>query len=281
MTQPFTVACIQTTTGPDVAANLAQTSALIRDAHRSGARLIVLPEVVNILDMDRVALAKKVAVEADDVSLAAFCALAAELGVWLLVGSLVLRHETALNAEGNPRFANRSFLIGDDGLVRNRYTKIHLFDVDLGNGESYHESSAYEPGDQAVLAETPWGRLGITICYDLRFPHLYRQLAQAGARFLSIPSAFARPSGKAHWHVLMRARAIENGCFVFAAAQCGDHGAGRLTYGHSLIVDPWGEILADGGQETGYILADINPAQVDEVRRKIPSLMHDRPYSGL
>jgi deaminated glutathione amidase len=281
MTQPFTVACIQTTSGPDVSVNIGQVSGLIRDAHRSGARLIVLPEVVNVLDMDRKALAKKLNVEADDPALAAFRVLAAELKIWLLVGSLSLLHETALKADGSPKFANRSFLIGDDGEVRARYTKIHLFDVDLGGGETYLESAAYEPGNEAVLADTPWGKLGVTICYDLRFPHLYRQLAQAGARFLSIPSAFARPSGKAHWHVLMRARAIENGCFVFAAAQCGDHGGGRKTFGHSLIVDPWGEILADGGQETGYVLAEIDPAETDAVRRKIPSLLHDRPYRAI
>lgn len=279
MSQTFIVACVQTTTGPDVDANIRQVTELIRDAHKSGAQLVVLPEVVNVLDMDRKALAKKVSLETEDATLEAFCELAAELKIWLLVGSLVLTHEQGETAQGNVKFANRSFLIGDDGNVRNRYTKIHLFDVDLGNGESYRESSSYEPGHEAVLANTPWGKLGMTICYDLRFPHLYRQLAQAGAKFLSIPSAFARPSGKAHWHVLMRARAIENGCFVFAAAQCGDHGGGRLTYGHSVIVDPWGEILADGGQEKGYILAEIDVGQVDEIRAKIPSLSHDRDYT--
>lgn len=279
MTEPtFTVACVQTTTGPDIAANIEQASGFIREAQKSGAQLIVLPEVVNVLDMDRGALAKKVSVEDDDLSLKAFCELARELEIWLLIGSLGLRHEQGEDAHGRPQFANRSFLIDDKGQIRNRYTKIHLFDVDLDNGESYRESSAYIPGDEAALAETPWGKLGMTICYDIRFPHLYRQLAQAGAKFLSIPAAFARPSGKAHWHVLMRARAIENGCFVFAAAQCGDHGGGRLTYGHSLIVDPWGEILADGGQETGFILAEIDVNQVDAVRRKIPSLSHDRTY---
>lgn len=278
MSQFFKVACIQTTSGPDMAANVAQASDFIREAHKSRAQLIILPEVVNVLDMDRSALRKKAAPETEDTSLAAFCALASELKVWILVGSLCLRHEQGEDTDGNLKFANRSFLIDDAGIIRNRYTKIHLFDVDLGNGESYRESSAYEPGDDAVIADTPWGKLGMTICYDIRFPHLYRELAQAGAQFLSIPAAFARPSGKAHWHVLMRARAIENGCFVFAAAQCGDHGGGRLTYGHSLIIDPWGEILADGGQEKGFIIADIDVAQVDVVRGKIPSLLHDRPY---
>ena len=279
MSQTFTVACVQTTAGPDVKTNIANASALVRDAHKSGATLIVLPEVTNVIDMDRTALAEKLSAEAEDTSLAAFCALAAELKIWLLVGSLGIKHETALNAEGKPKFANRSFLIGDDGVVRNRYTKIHLFDVDLGAGESYQESKSYEPGNEAVVADTPWGKLGMTICYDIRFPHLYRKLAQAGAKFLSIPAAFARPSGKAHWHVLMRARAIENGCYVFAAAQCGEHGGGRTTYGHSLIVDPWGEILADGGTDIGFVLAEIDTSLVDEARRKIPSLTHDRDYT--
>ena len=279
MVQTFTVACVQTTAGPDVKTNIINASALVREAHKSGATLIVLPEVTNIIDMDRSAMAEKLSAEVDDISLVAFCTLAVELKVWLLLGSLGLKHETALNAEGKPKFANRSFLIGDDGVVRNRYTKIHLFDVDLGAGETYQESKSYEPGNETVVADTPWGKLGMTICYDIRFPHLYRKLAQAGAKFLSIPAAFARPSGKAHWHVLMRARAIENGCYVFAAAQCGEHGGGRSTYGHSLIVDPWGEILADGGTEIGFVLAEIDISLVDKVRQKIPSLTHDRDYS--
>ncbi len=279
MVQTFTVACVQTTAGPDVKTNIINASALVREAHKSGATLIVLPEETNIIDMDRSAMAEKLSAEVDDISLVAFCTLAVELKVWLLLGSLGLKHETALNAEGKPKFANRSFLIGDDGVVRNRYTKIHLFDVDLGAGETYQESKSYEPGNETVVADTPWGKLGMTICYDIRFPHLYRKLAQAGAKFLSIPAAFARPSGKAHWHVLMRARAIENGCYVFAAAQCGEHGGGRSTYGHSLIVDPWGEILADGGTEIGFVLAEIDTSLVDKVRQKIPSLTHDRDYS--
>ena len=279
MVQTFTVACVQTTAGPDVKTNIINASALVREAHKSGATLIVLPEMTNIIDMDRSAMAEKLSAEVDDISLVAFCTLAVELKVWLLLGSLGLKHETALNAEGKPKFANRSFLIGDDGVVRNRYTKIHLFDVDLGAGETYQESKSYEPGNETVVADTPWGKLGMTICYDIRFPHLYRKLAQAGAKFLSIPAAFARPSGKAHWHVLMRARAIENGCYVFAAAQCGEHGGGRSTYGHSLIVDPWGEILADGGTEIGFVLAEIDISLVDKVRQKIPSLTHDRDYS--
>lgn len=275
MNTPFTVACIQMTSGPDVTDNIAQACALVRDAHNAGAELIVLPEVINTLELDNQALAKKTKLEIEDSGLAAFCALAFELQIWLLVGSLSLRHETALDETGNAMFANRSFMIGPDGIVRDRYSKIHLFDVDLGAGEKYSESKSYQPGSDAVLTDTAWGKLGMTIGYDIRFPQLYRHLAQAGAAFLSVPAAFARPSGKAHWHVLLRARAIENGCYVFAAAQCGDHGGARLTYGHSLVVDPWGNVLADGGQESGFILADIDPAEVDLARAKIPSLSQD------
>jgi predicted amidohydrolase len=175
--------------------------------------------------------------------------------------------------------ANRSFLIDPKGAVRARYDKIHMFDVDLGKGEVYRESKSYAAGTKAVTARLPWGRLGMTVCYDLRFPQLYRALAQEGADFLSVPSAFTRPSGSAHWHVLLRARAIETGCFVFAPAQCGVHEGGRKTYGHSLIVDPWGEVLADGGNEPGFITARIEPERVIEARRRIPSLDHDRRFS--
>ena len=279
MNQMFNVACIQTTTGPNISINISNATALVRDAHNSGANLIVLPEVTNIIDMDRAALSEKLTLEASDASLFAFCALAEELKVWILIGSLALIHETAINSKGKPKFANRSFLIGGDGIIRHRYDKIHLFDVDLGVGEHYQESSVYEPGNQAVLADTPWGKLGMTVCYDIRFPYLYRNLSQAGAKFLSIPAAFSRISGRAHWHVLMRARAIETGCYVFAAAQCGEHGGGRATYGHSLIVDPWGKVLADGGTKTGFVMAEIDANFVDEVRRKIPSLFHDRDYN--
>ncbi len=279
MAEKFRVACVQTTTGPEVAANIDHASGLIRDAARAGADLIVLPEVVNVMDLNRKEIAGKTEQEENDPTLKAICALALELGVWLLIGSLVIKH-TVLDDKGNPKFANRSFLINSDGEVTARYDKIHMFDVDLDGGESYRESSAYEPGQQATLADTPWGKLGMTICYDLRFPYLYRHLAHEGARFLAIPAAFTRPTGKAHWHVLMRARAIENGCFVFAAAQCGDHGGGRLTYGHSIIVDPWGEVLADGGQQPGFVIADIDISEVDRVRAKVPSLIHDRAFGA-
>jgi len=277
MSETFKVACVQTTTGADVARNIEQTTALIRQAAHAGAQLVILPEVVNVMDLDRKALAGKTELESADPSLRAFQALAAELQIWLLVGSVVVRH-TVLDDKGNPKFANRGFMINPTGDITARYDKIHMFDVDLDNGESYRESSAYEPGDQAVVADTPWGKVGMSICYDLRFPHLYRHLAHQGAKFLAIPAAFTRPTGKAHWHVLMRARAIENGCFVFAAAQCGDHGGGRLTYGHSIIVDPWGEVLADGGQQIGYVMADIDVGAVDRIRGKVPSLRHDRSF---
>ncbi len=274
----FKVACVQTTTGPEVAANIDHATALVRDAAKAGANLIVLPEVVNVMDLNRKDLAAKTVPEDDDAALKAFRKLAAELDIWLLVGSLVVKH-TVLDDKGHPKFANRSFMINNAGEITARYDKIHMFDVDLDDGESYRESSAYEPGREAVLTDTPWGKLGMTICYDLRFPYLFRHLAHAGAKFLAIPAAFTRPTGKAHWHVLMRARAIENSCFVFAAAQCGDHGEGRLTYGHSIIVDPWGEVLADGGQQTGFAIADIDVDLVDSVRAKVPSLRNDRPIN--
>ena len=278
MTDVFRAACVQTTTGPDVAANIRHASALVRDAAKAGARLIALPEVVNVMDLDRKALAAKTVTPDEDPALKAFQALASELDIWLLVGSLVVKH-TALDDRGHAKFANRSFMISNNGDVTAYYDKMHMFDVDLDGGESYRESNAYEPGSEAVLTDTPWGRLGMSICYDLRFPYLYRHLAHQGAKFLAIPAAFTRPTGKAHWHVLMRARAIENGCFVFAAAQCGDHGEGRLTFGHSVIVDPWGVVLADAGQQPGFAIADIDVGLVDQVRAKIPSLSNDRSFT--
>jgi len=277
--ETFKAACVQTTSGPDVQENFEHAGALIRSAVEAGADMVMLPEVVNVMNLNRKALAEKTCHEDDDPSLRGFRELASETGVWLLLGSIIVKHDDAAGAEGRPKFSNRSFLLDPDGAIVARYDKIHMFDVDLDGGESYRESSAYEPGGQAVTVETPWGTVGLSICYDLRFPYLYRHLAHSGARFLTIPAAFTRPTGKAHWHVLMRARAIETGCFVFAPAQCGDHGGGRLTYGHSLIVDPWGGILADGGDEPGFVMADIDPALVDEVRGKVPSINHDRAFT--
>ncbi|HEX2151806.1 MAG TPA: carbon-nitrogen hydrolase family protein, partial [Stellaceae bacterium] len=206
--------------------------------------------------------------------------LARETAAWLLLGSLVIDQAGEPGADpGESRLANRSFLIDSTGAIVARYDKIHMFDIDLPGGESYRESNAYSPGGHTVVAETPWGRLGMSVCYDLRFPHLYRALAQAGADFLSVPSVFTVPTGRAHWHVLLRARAIENGVFVFAPAQWGEHAGGRRSYGHSLIVDPWGEVLADGGEETGIVTARIDPARVAEARRSVPSLTHDRAFT--
>jgi len=218
--------------------------------------------------------------EANHPVLAALREVARETGVWLLIGSLAVDISREPGpAEGERRLANRSYLVDPSGAVVAHYDKIHMFDVDLAGGESYRESNAFRPGGRTVLAETPWGVLGMTVCYDLRFPHLYRALAQAGADFLAIPSAFTVPTGKAHWHVLMRARAIENGCFVFAPAQWGEHAEGRRTYGHSLIVDPWGEVLADAGEGVGIVSARIDVAAIAKARRMVPSLQHDRPFT--
>jgi predicted amidohydrolase len=204
-------------------------------------------------------------------ALFAFRELARDTGLWLHCGSL------AILLDGD-RVANRSFLIDPEGVIRARYDKIHMFDVDLAGGESYRESNNYRPGELAVIADLPWGRLGVTICYDLRFPALYRALAEAGASFLAIPAAFTKQTGEAHWHVLMRARAIENGCYVIAAAQGGQHENGRSTFGHSIVVDPWGKIVAEGGIEPGVIMAEIDPAAVVAARSKVPSLNHGRRF---
>jgi deaminated glutathione amidase len=271
---PFTAACIQFTAGDNPAANLATVAGLCRQARDAGAELIMTPEVTNFVagGRRRAELARS---EAEDPVLAGLREVARETGAWVLIGSLAIDAAR----EGDRRLANRSFLVDATGGIVARYDKIHMFDVDLAGGESYRESNAYRPGEHTVVAETPWGRLGMTVCYDLRFPHLYRSLAQAGADFLSVPSVFTVPTGRAHWHVLLRARAIENGAFVFAPAQCGEHSEGRRSYGHSLIVDPWGEILADGGETPGYVTAHIDPAQIAERRRMVPSLQHDRPFT--
>jgi len=270
----FKAACIQLSSAREVEPNILAASALIRAARDEGADLIMTPEVSDMMEPRRTERVAKAKDEASHAMLAAFRDLARETGAWLLLGSAVVRRE-----DGDERLANRSFLIAPDGAIAARYDKIHMFDVELAGGESYRESNAFRPGEAAVLAPLPWGMLGMTICYDLRFPHLYRALAQAGADFLSIPSAFTVPTGRAHWHVLMRARAIENGAFVFAPAQWGEHAEGRKTYGHSLIVAPWGEILAEAEDGTGYIIAEIDPAAIADARRAVPALRHDRPYA--
>jgi predicted amidohydrolase len=259
------VACVQFCASDDVAANIAAASALIREAHGQGAKFIATPENTNLMAANKAAKFELVAAQEDDPSLAAFRALAAELGIWLLIGSLAIK----LSAD---KVANRSFLISPDGGIATHYDKIHLYDVDLPNGEVYRESNTVAGGGLAVTADLPFGRIGLTVCYDLRFPHLYRTLAQDGAFLFTIPAAFTAETGKAHWHVLVRARAIENGAFVIAPAQCGSHPGNRRTFGHSLIVSPWGEILAEGGDEPGVIIADIDPARTVAVRAQIPSL---------
>jgi predicted amidohydrolase len=230
--------------------------------------------MTNILEVKRERLFAAIAPEESDASLAALRELARKLQIFLHVGSLAIK----LSAE---KAANRSFLIDESGEITARYDKIHMFDVDLASGESYRESRNYRPGEIAVMADLPWGKLGLTICYDLRFPALYRALAVAGSSFLAIPSAFTKQTGEAHWHVLNRARGIENGAFIFAAAQGGLHENARETFGHSLIVDPWGRILAEGDAEPGVVLASIDPAEVAAARAKIPSLSHGRRFEML
>lgn len=264
------VACVQMRSGVEVAPNIAAASALIREAAGKGAKFIATPEMTNLLDI-RPGMARPKIEEQDDIPLHSFQALAAQLGVTLLIGSL------AVMLEGDERFANRSFLIGPDGGVIAHYDKIHMFDVEVGDGQNYRESRAYRPGEAAVLAKAPFGEVGMTICYDLRFPHLYRRLAQTGAEVLTIPAAFTRVTGEAHWHVLVRARAIETGCFVVAPAQGGKHEDGRETFGHSLIVSPWGEVIAEAkGAEPGIVLAELDLDEVAKARGRIPSLGNDR-----
>jgi predicted amidohydrolase len=275
----FTAACIQFTAGPDPEPNLRQVSELILQARAAGADLIMTPEVSNFIESGR-RRRDKARPEAEDPFLAGIRDLARETGAWILVGSLVIDPAGEPDAEaGEERLANRSFLIDAAGGIVARYDKIHMFDIDLPGGESYRESNAYRPGGPTVVAETPWGRLGMSVCYDVRFPYLYRALAQAGADFLAVPSVFTVPTGRAHWHVLLRARAIENGCFVFAPAQWGEHAGGRRSYGHSLIVDPWGEVLADGGEGTGIVTAQIDPERIAKARGMVPSLQHDRGFT--
>src|SRR6185312_16729077 len=246
MSGKFTVGCVQITAGREFAPNIAATSTLVRRARDRGAELILTTEITGMFEPKRELHLAKATSEADNPALAAFRELAAETGAWLVIGSLAIRLAP-------DRLTNRSYLIAPDGGVAARYDKIHMFDVDLDGGETYRESRSYRPGDRAVLADLPWGRLGMTICYDLRFPDLYRALALGGASFLSVPSAFTVPTGRAHWHTLLRARAIENFCFVFAPAQSGEHAAGRKTFGHSLIVAPWGEILAEAEDGPGFV----------------------------
>lgn len=272
----LTAACIQMRSGTEPEANLAAATALIRQAAGQGARFIATPEMTNLLDIRPGMARPKVRTEAKDESLPAFRALAAELSITLLIGSLAI----ALEDGADDRFANRSFLIGPDGSILARYDKIHMFDVEVGDGQNYRESRAYRPGETAVLAQTSAGKLGLTICYDVRFPHLHRALAKAGADIITIPAAFTKVTGEAHWHILVRARAIETGCFVIAPAQAGKHEDGRETFGHSLIVSPWGEVLAEGNAtEPGLVMAEIDLAEVAMARNRIPALGNEQTFS--
>lgn len=267
----FRAGLVQMCSGRDVARNARDATALIREAASGGARYVQTPEATNLMELDRERLFAAAEPEAANAGLQQFADLARELRIWLHLGSLVVK-------ASETRLANRAFLISPAGEVTARYDKIHMFDVDLPNGEVYRESTNYEPGARAVVAGLPWGGLGFSICYDLRFPHLYRALAKAGAAFLAVPAAFTRLTGEAHWVTLLRARAIEAQCFVFAAAQGGLHEHGRETFGHSLVVSPWGHVLAEGGVHPSVIFADVDLGEIADVRSRVPSLRHDRTF---
>jgi deaminated glutathione amidase len=267
----FKVGLIQMRSGLDPQVNLTTVLASVDEAKHAGADYVQTPEMTNILAIKRDHLFANIVAEDQDPTLATLREVARKLAIYIHIGSLAIKASP-------DKAVNRSLLIDHKGDVIARYDKIHMFDVDLAGGESYRESNNYRAGEVAVVTDLPWGRLGITVCYDLRFPDLYRALAEAGASFLAIPSAFTRQTGEAHWHVLQRARAIENGSFVFAAAQGGRHENGRDTFGHSLIVDPWGRILAEGGTEPGVVMAEIDPAEVVTARARIPSLRHGRRF---
>lgn len=270
----FSAALIQITAESDPAINAQQNSRLVEDAAKGGAEFVMLPEVCNMIEPDRAALRQKVRPEHQDETINKLRETAAKTGVWVLVGSAVVAPD---GADG--KLANRSLLIDGGGNIQGRYDKMHLFDVNVGTEDVYRESDTYQGSDRLELVETPWGHVGMTVCYDLRFPHLYRDYAKAGASMLTIPSAFTRPTGAAHWHVLLRARAIECGAYVFAPAQTGDHEGGRKTYGHGLVVDPWGAVVVDQGEVPGIAYAEIDVAKAAQARSRIPALQHDRNYT--
>jgi deaminated glutathione amidase len=269
--QTFRAGLIQMRSGREPRANLDAAVKLIEEAKKAGADYVQTPEMTNLMEVSREKLFSTIAPEDTDICLAALRDLARKLSLYIHVGSLAIKVSP-------DKAANRAFLIDPKGEIAARYDKIHMFDVDLANGESYRESRNYRAGELAVVTDLPWARFGISVCYDLRFPSLYRALAEAGSSVLTIPSAFTRQTGEAHWHVLMRARAIENGCFVLVAAQGGTHENGRETFGHSLVVDPWGRVIAEGGTEPGVIMAEIDPAAVAAARARIPSLQHGRRF---
>jgi predicted amidohydrolase len=265
-------AILQMTSGIDPVANAATIVAAVHDAKAGGADMLFTPEMSGLLDRDRQRAAPHLADEAHDPVLAAVRAAAAEHGLWVDIGSLALAGERA-----DGRLVNRGFVIDDKGEIRGRYDKMHLFDVDLATGESWRESAVYAPGEHTTVAETPWGGVGMSVCYDIRFAALYRALSDGGATILTVPAAFTVPTGRAHWHLLLRARAVESACYLIAAAQTGVHEDGRATFGHSLVVDPWGEVLLDMGQDAGLGFADLDPARIADVRSRVPVLKHRRP----
>ena len=265
------VGLVQLSCGRSPAANLVETERLVREAAALGAVYVQTPETTNIMEHEGDKLFAALTDEASDITLARLRTVAAELGIWLHIGSLGIKVAA-------DKAANRAFVIAPDGSIAARYDKIHLFDVDLAGGESYRESNRIRPGAEAVTVDLPFGRLGLAICYDLRFPHLFRSLAHAGATVLALPAAFTKKTGSMHWEVLLRARAIENGAYVLAAAQGGRHENGRETYGHSLVVDPWGRVIAEGGAEPGFLLAEIDMKEVAMARARIPSLTNGRRF---
>ncbi|MEO8530778.1 MAG: carbon-nitrogen hydrolase family protein [Deltaproteobacteria bacterium] len=273
------IALVQMSSSDDPAYNLEQATDFIEEAATLGADFILTPEITNCVSGSRDLQRQIFRSENDDPTLIGLQAVALDTGRWLLIGSLGL-----LSGDPDGRFANRSFLISPEGAITARYDKIHMFDVDLGAGESFRESAAYRPGDQAVLADAPFAKIGMTICYDVRFPHLFRALAQAGAQIITVPAAFAVTTGRDHLETLLRARAIETGCYILAPAQCGTHpsstGHKRQTWGHSLVIDPWGQVISDGGTEPGVVYADIDLSEVAAARARIPSLRHDRKFTG-
>jgi predicted amidohydrolase len=268
------IGVLQMTSGIDPAVNAATLVDAVAAAAGAGAAMVFTPEMSGLIDRDRARAARHIVAEDDDIVLRAVCEAAAAAGIWVHLGSLAVRRP-------DNRLANRGFVIDGSGAIRARYDKVHLFDVDLPSGESWRESASYAGGEAAVVIDTPVGMLGPSICYDLRFAQLYAALSDAGATMLSVPAAFTRPTGAAHWHVLLRARAIESAAFVVAAAQTGLHDDGRTTYGHSLVVDPWGEVLLDMGEEPGLGFAEIDPAQVIDVRARIPVIAHRRPIPAV
>lgn len=266
------VACLQVTAGRDFDPNIRKLCRMIRTCAEEGAEFVLAPENATMIEPVAAAALRKAKTEEDHPALPALTEAAREAGVWLLIGSLSIRLPGG-------KLANRSFLVDDGGAIVARYDKLHCFDVNLRDDEWYRESDTIQAGSKAVLAPSPWGRIGMTVCYDLRFPGLYRTLARAGADILTVPSAFTRTTGRAHWHTLLRARAIETGCFVIAPAQWGDHAEGRKTYGHSLIVDPWGETVADGGEGEGPVFGTLDLDLVEKSRRRIPSLHDERAFT--